>query len=184
VRRKFFETLASTPEAREALDLILELYRVEHEALKADCVRTPAHLALRQTASAAVLKRLETWLEKQLPLHLPKGPLGRAMAHTQKHWESLGLFVHDVRLPLDNNRSEGALRKAALGRKNFLFVGHEAAGENLAGLYALVATCEANGVNPEAYLKDVLLRVQTHPNSRIEELLPHEWKRARAVDSS
>jgi transposase len=76
------------------------------------------------------------------------------------------------------------LRKAALGRKNFLFVGHEAAGENLAGLYALVSTCEANGVNPEEYLADVLLRVQTHPQSRISELLPHEWKRLRATNSS
>ncbi|WP_223742985.1 transposase domain-containing protein, partial [Corallococcus sp. AS-1-12] len=70
----------------------------------------------------------------------------------------------------------------ALGRKNFLFVGHEAAGENLAGLYALVATCEANQVNPEEYLADVLLRVQTHPHSRIGELLPHEWMRRRAAD--
>nr|BDT35627.1 hypothetical protein MFMH1_52960 [Myxococcus sp. MH1] len=69
----------------------------------------------------------------------------------------------------------------ALGRKNFLFVGHEAAGENLAGLYALVATCEANGVNPETYLADVLLRVQTHPNARIAELLPHEWKRRQTT---
>ena len=72
--------------------------------------------------------------------------------------------------------------RGARGRKNFLFVGHEAAGENLAGLYALVATCEANGVNPEAYLADVLLRVQTHPNSRIAELLPHEWMRRRTAD--
>ncbi|WP_370052148.1 transposase domain-containing protein, partial [Corallococcus sp. AB011P] len=70
-------------------------------------------------------------------------------------------------------------RGAALGRKNFLFVGHEAAGANLADLYALVATCEANQVNPEDYLADVLLRVQTHPHSRIGELLPHEWKRRR-----
>ncbi len=83
-----------------------------------------------------------------------------------------------------NNRAEGALRKAALGRKNFLFVGHEAAGENLAGLYALVATCEANDVNPEEYLADLLLRVRTHPQARIGELLPHEWKRLRATDSS
>ncbi|ATB47177.1 hypothetical protein MYMAC_002785 [Corallococcus macrosporus DSM 14697] len=75
-----------------------------------------------------------------------------------------------------------ALRPTALGRKNFLFVGHEAAGENLAGLYALVATCEANQINPEAYLADVLLRVQTHPNSRIGELLTHEWVRRRAAE--
>jgi transposase len=72
--------------------------------------------------------------------------------------------------------SERALRVAALGRKNFLFVGTDHAGENLAGLYSLIATCEVNGVNPVAYLADVLLRVQTHPASRIDELLPHRWK--------
>jgi hypothetical protein len=65
-----------------------------------------------------------------------------------------------------------------------LSVGHEAAGENLAGLYALVATCEANSVNPEQYLADLLLRVQTHPNARIDELLPHQWKPLPAADSS
>ena len=84
-------------------------------------------------------------------------------------------FLSDARLPVDNNISERALRAAALGRKNYLFVGHDAAGENLAGLYALVATCTANGVDPTAYLADVLLRVQTHPASRIDEILPHNW---------
>lgn len=73
---------------------------------------------------------------------------------------------------VDNNASERALRAAALGRKNFLFVGHDEAGENLAGLYSLIATCEANEVNPVDYLADVMLRVQTHPASRIDELLP------------
>ncbi|MCI0672340.1 MAG: IS66 family transposase, partial [Myxococcaceae bacterium] len=186
VRRKFFDAISTAPEAREAMDFILELYRVEHDALKAGVVRTAAHRQMRQQRSAAVLEAMYAWMEKQIPLHPPKGPLGRALAHAhdKAHWEALGRFVHDERLPLDNNRSEGALRKAALGRKNFLFVGHEAAGENLAGLYALVATCEANGVNPEEYLADVLLRVQTHPNSRISELLPQEWKRSRDADSS
>ncbi len=75
-----------------------------------------------------------------------------------------------------NNASERALRVATLGRKNFLFVGTDEAGETLAGLYSLIATCEANEVNPVAYLADVLLRVQTHPAARIDELLPHNWK--------
>jgi transposase len=157
---------------------------VEHEALKAGMVRTLAHRALRQQKSRPVLEELHTYLTEQKPLHLPKGPMGQAIAYALNQWEALCRFVDDERLPLDNNRSEGALRKAALGRKNFLFVGHVAAGENLAGLYALVATCEANGINPETYLADVLLRVQTHPNSRLDELLPHEWKRLRAADSS
>ncbi|WNG33086.1 IS66 family transposase [Archangium violaceum] len=184
VRRKFFDALSKTPEAGTVLDSILALYRVEHEALKAGVVRTLAHRALRQQKSRPVLEALHAYLTQQQPLHLPKGPMGQAIAYALNQWDALCRFVEDERLPLDNNRSEGALRKAAVGRKNFLFVGHEAAGENLAGLYALVATCEVNGINPEEYLADVLLRVQTHPNSRLDELLPHEWKRLCAADSS
>jgi transposase len=183
-RRRFFEALATAPESREALDLILALYRVEHEARAADVVRTHAHRALRQEKSVPILDALHAWLTAQAPLHPPKGPLGTAISYTLKQWEALCRFAADERLPLDNNRAENSLRRASLGRKNFLFVGHAAAGENLAGLYALVATCLANGVNPEEYLADVLLRVQTHPNSRIGELLPLEWKHARAADSS
>jgi hypothetical protein len=73
---------------------------------------------------------------------------------------------------------------AALGRKNFLFVSHDEAGENLAGLYSLIATCEANGVNPLDYFADVLLRVRTHPASRIDELLPHNWTPPRPQPST
>jgi transposase len=182
VRRRFFDALPTAPEAREALDFILALYRVEAQARDAGLVRTDAHRELRMQHSAPVLVALRAWMEKQTPLHPPKGPLGQALSYALKQWDALTRFSSDARLPLDNNRSEAALRKAALGRKNFLFVGHEAAGENLAGLYALVATCEANGVNPETYLADVLLRVQTHPHSRIGELLPHEWMRRRAAD--
>ncbi|WP_140853455.1 IS66 family transposase [Myxococcus xanthus] len=181
-RRRFFDALATAPEAREALAFILELYRVEAQAREADVVRTAVHRELRQLHSAPVLAQLRTWLEAQAPHHPPKSPLGQAISYAVKQWEALTRFVENERLPLDNNRAESALRKAALGRKNFLFVGHEAAGENLADLYALVATCEANQVNPEEYLADVMLRVQSHPNSRISELLPHEWKRRRAAD--
>ncbi|CAM4005594.1 hypothetical protein COSO111634_30920 [Corallococcus soli] len=148
VRRRFFEALPTAPEARVALDFILALYRVEAQARDAGLVRTEAHRELRQQKSTPVLAALRAWLEEQTPLHPPKGPLGQALSYARKQWDALTRFVSDARLPLDNNRSEAALRKAALGRKNFLFVGHEAAGENLAGLYALVATCEANGVNP------------------------------------
>ncbi|RKH93068.1 IS66 family transposase [Corallococcus sp. AB038B] len=182
VRRRFFEALPTAPEARQALDFILALYRVEALARDAAVVRTDAHRELRQQQSLPVLTALRAWMDSQAPRHLPKGPMGQALSYALKQWDALTRFVSDARLPLDNNRSEAALRKAALGRKNFLFVGHEAAGENLAGLYALVATCEANQVNPEEYLADVLLRVQTHPHSRIGELLPHEWRLRRTAD--
>lgn len=85
-------------------------------------------------------------------------------------------FLEDAQIPIDNNRSEGALRTAAVGRKNWLHVGHEEAGKNLAVLYSLVSTCTANGVNPEKYLWDVLLRISTHPMSDIDALLPQKWQ--------
>lgn len=183
-RRKFFEALSTAPEAQQALDFILVFYLVEDQATEQGIVRTPAHRALRQQHCSPVLMKLHEWLQVQKPLHLPKGPLGQAIGYALNQWEALGHFVQDENLPLDNNRSEGALRQAAQGRKNFLFVGHEEAGQNLASLYSLVASCDATGVNPEEYLADVLLRIQTHPHSRLDELLPHEWKRLRATDSS
>jgi len=83
------------------------------------------------------------------------GAIGTALARETRHGQNeLGL---------------------ALGRKNFLFVGNEDAGDNIAGLYSLVATCEANNVNPIEYLRDVLLRISTHPAARIDELLPDRW---------
>ena len=146
LRRRFFDAQSAAPDAaKRAMDFILDVYRVERAALDADLLGTPEHLEMRQTKNA----------------------LG--------NWDALTLFLTDAHLPIDNNASERALRVAALGRKNFLFVGTDEAGENLAGLYSLIGTCEVNGVNPVAYLADVLLRVQTHPASRIDELLPHNW---------
>ncbi|HWV38440.1 MAG TPA: IS66 family transposase [Vulgatibacter sp.] len=178
-RRKFFDARTQSPVAQEALDLIIELYRVEADARAKGVLRTAAHRQLRGERSRAITDKLHAWLKEQQPQHLPKGPLGIAIRYALGQWEALTRFLDDARLPLDNNAAEGALRVAALGRKNFLFVGHDTAGENLAGLYSLVATCEANGINPEEYLADVLIRVKTHPNSRIRELLPPQWKRLR-----
>ena len=98
-----------------------------------------------------------------------------AISHALRSWRALTLYLKHPDVPIDNNASERALRVVALGRKNFLFVGDVEAGANLAVLYSLVATCEAVGVNPQAYLADVLMRVQSHPHSRIDELLPQSW---------
>jgi len=84
-------------------------------------------------------------------------------------------FADDPKLRLDNNISEGALRIIALGRDNFRWVGHDEAGENLAVLQTVVATCIANGVNPQDYIADVLIRMQTHPASELDALLPMNW---------
>jgi transposase len=138
---------------------------------------------MRQTSSRAVMEDFKTWLDAKWGRHPPKGPMGEAINYALNQWDELKLFLTDQHFPIDNNASERALRVAALGRKNFLFVGTHEAGENLAGLYSLIATSEANDVNPVEYLADVLLRVQTHPASRIDELLPHNW-RPLCIDSS
>ena len=176
LRRKFFEARNFSPAAKSVLDLILEVYKVERAALDEEILGTQAHLAMRQERSRKVMDELRALLLAEQPKHLPKGPMGEAIGYALAQWDALTLFLTDAHLPIDNNASERALRVAALGRKNFLFVGHYQAGENLAGLYSLIATCEANGVNPTEYLADVLIRIQTHPASRIDQLLPHRWQ--------
>jgi transposase len=174
-RRGLFEALATAPEATLALDMIRDIYLVEHDAKAAGIVRTTEHLRLRQTRSKPLMDKLEAFLIEQKSVHLPKGPMGKAIRYILGNWRELTRFLEDVRLPPDNNRSESALRIVALGRKNFLHVGDRIAGENLAGLYSLVATCEANGINPLAYLTDVLGKIGSHPNAKLDDLLPHKW---------
>jgi transposase len=177
LRRYFFEALATAPtEARKAMDFILGLYRVERDAEQAGILGTKEHLTLRKKVSAPIRRAFKAWLAEQKPLHPPRSPIGKAIRYALNQWRALGCFLKDAAIPLDNNPAESALRRVALGRRNFLFVGNEAAGQSLAGLYSLVATCEANDVNPAEYLADVLERINDHPNSRIDELLPQNWK--------
>ena len=179
VRRKFFDAQSTAPEAaKQAIEYIHDLYRIERAALDEALLGTPEHLHMRRTESAVIIEAFKAWLDVEREQHPPKSPIGEAIRYTLGQWDALTLFLTDPHLPIDNNASERALRVAALGRKNFLFVGNDEAGENLAGLYSLIATCEANGVNPVDYLADVLIRVQTHPASRIDELLPHNWRRS------
>jgi transposase len=185
LRRKFFEAQATAPDAaKRAMDFILEVYKIERAALDADLLGTDEHLEMRQTASRAVMDDFKAWLDAEQPRHPPRSPIGEAIGYALGQWAALTLFLTDPHLPIDNNASERALRVAALGRKNFLFVGHDDAGENLAGLYSLIATCEANQVNPVDYLADVLLRLQSHPASRVDEVLPHNWAPPRPEPST
>ena len=174
-RRKFFDALPTAPEAQEALDKILEVYRVERDAREQDVVGTGEHLAMRRARSVPIMNDLGRWLADQHKLHPPKSPLGKAIGYAINNWKELSVFLRNADVPPDNNTSERALRVVALGRKNFLHVGHDEAGENLACLYTLTATCESVGVNPLEYLTDVLMRTESHPASRIDELLPQNW---------
>jgi len=177
VRRKFFGAKDLAPEeCRHALDTILKLYEVEYRAADENILGSERHLAMRRTESQRIAEGFRGWLEEQKERFSPQSPMGRAVRYPLNHWESLTRFLEDAKLPLDNNLSEQLLRVIALGRKNFLFVGHNGAGHNLAVLQSLVSTCQINGVEPQAYLTDVLIRIQTHPQSRIDELLPNRWQ--------
>ncbi len=174
-RRKIYEQ-REHPEAKEALDLIGELYLVERKAKKEGLVGTEAHLALRQRHSRPLFARLLRWGHRHKNRFEPRSGMGRAIRYLLNNFRELGRFLRYATIPPDNNVAEAALRRVALGRSNFLFVGSEDSGHDLAVLYTLVASCEKHRVNPIAYLTDVLVRVQKHPAARIEELLPHRYK--------
>ena len=178
VRRKFFEArLAGALIADEPIKLIREIYRVEHDARAQGVQRTEKHLRMRQARAAPLMAQLHAWLREQEDMIPPQSALGKAISYALNQWDELNVFLTDACIPVDNNASERGLRKVALGRKNWLFVGNPGAGQNYATLMTLVSTCELNGVNPEEYLKDVLLRVRnaTTPD-QIADLLPHNWK--------
>jgi transposase len=179
-RRKIFEA-KDNPEAQEALDLIRDVYVVEHDARELGVEGTVTHRAMRTLRSRPLMARLLVWARAQRRTHGPKTLLGKAAGYIVRNRKPLTRFLYVAKLPPDNNRSEAALRRVALGRKNFLFVGQEEAGENLAGLFTVVASCIQNGINPVDYITDVLERVATHPNADIDEILPDRW---RPPDSS
>jgi transposase len=185
VRRKIFDARDTAPvEAAQGLNLIGELYRVEHDVFEAGLVRSPAHAVARRERSAVLITAIAEWLVATSLRHAPRSRLGAAVRYAGRQWVALTRFLGDPALPLDNNAAERALRVAALGRKNFLFVGSDEGGENLASLYTLVSTCEVNRINAFRYLRDVLIRVQTHPQSQLDDLLPQRWVDLFGRDSS
>ena len=174
-RRKFFEQRAH-PEVAAVLGLISALYRVERDAKAAGILGSDAHLALRTARARPIMALIFRWARMHRARHEPRSGLGRAIAYLIKNHAALTLCTRHPTLPLDNNRSERAMRRAAMGRANFLFVGHEDSGHRHAVLYTLINSCQQHGVNPVDYLTDVLTRIDDHPARQIEDLLPHRWR--------
>jgi len=182
-RRKFFHAIATSPdEAHTAIDFIREFYEVEYDAVGRKILGTERHLALRRTITRDAVDRFYEWVAGVQTRARPKSKLGEALTYVTNQRAALELFLDDAKVALDNNVSERQLRLIALGRKNFLFVGNESAGANLAINQTIVSTCVANGLNPFDYYADVLIRIQTHPASALDELLPWNWKRLRETD--
>lgn len=174
-RRLFFKALKNNDLASEVIDMILDLYLIEYLAAERGILGTADHLHLRQTESRVILERMKKWLDQQKANFTPRSKMGRAIGYAQNQWDSLIEFTNDPKLRLDNNFSENALRIVALGRKNYLFAGHEEGGKNLAILQTITATCKLHNVNPYDYIKDVIIRLQMPQTKDIEPLLPWNW---------
>lgn len=175
-RRKFYEVAEATgsPVATEALRRIADLYVIEARVRG----QSSAHrLAERRSFSKPIVQALHSWLETQLPLVSGRSTLAEAIRYALSRWEGLTRFLNDGRIELDTNPVERAIRPVALGRKNHLFAGSDGGGHRWAVVCSLVETCKLNGVEPYAYLTDVLTRmVDRHPVNRLDELLPWVWK--------
>jgi transposase len=155
--------------AAEALRRIRALYDIEDEVRG----QLPeVRRARRQARAGPLLKGLHTWLQELLPRVSAKSEIAQAIGYSLARWKALTRYVDDGRLEIDNNAAERALRGVALGRKNFLFMGSDAGGERAAAFYSLVETAKLNGLDPEAYLREVFTRIAEHPINRIDELLP------------
>jgi transposase len=186
-RRKFFEAQKTDAEgALYALGVIRQLYAVEREAAeqadKQELSRSEfeaLRLRLRQEKAVPLLKSFGEWLEKQAAALLPKSPLAEAVGYARNQWAALQRYTMAGFLEVDNNAAERALRAVAIGRKNYLFFGSDVGGETAAVLYTFTQTCQALGIEPWRYLRDVLERLPSHPPARLGELLPDKWARAQ-----
>ncbi len=178
-RRYFWEAKAAdAARALPALGFIQQLYRVEAEA---KALGAAARRELREAQARPILERFKGWLDEQADRVLPKSPIGDAVGYARGQWTALTRYLDDGDLAIDNNASERALRRIAVGRKNWLFCGSDEGGRRAAILYSLVATCKEHRLDPWAYLTDVLARISTHPDRRRAELLPRHWKVAQAT---
>jgi transposase len=182
VRRKFYDIQQSTgsPIAQDVLTRIGELYAVE-----ADIRGKPpdARQAARQARAGPVLDALKQCLEQTLRTLSAKSALAKAIGYALPRWPALTRYRDNGRLEIDNNIAERSLRCVALGRKNYLFAGADSGGERAANIYTLIGTAQLNGLDPEAYLREVLTRIADHPIKRIDDLLPWNISKADADPS-
>jgi transposase len=174
-RRGFVEALPTDARAARMIDLVQQLYQVERAGAE-DAVE--ARRARRQAQSVPILKSIRAERDALAAAVLPKSPLGEAVRYLSNQWDALQRFVEDGRFRIDNNGAENQLRGVAIGRKNWLFAGSFEGARRAALLYSLVQSCTLIDVSPFDYLKDVLIRVATHPQRLIGQLTPKGWAEA------
>jgi transposase len=126
-------------------------------------------------SSRPLVEALGAYMRAQLDRLARAQDLAKAINYMLKRWAAFTLFLDDGRVCLSNNAAERGLRGIALGRKSWLFCGSDRGGERAAAMYSLIVTAKMNGVDPQAWLTDVLSRIAAHPAHRLDELLPWNW---------
>ena len=180
-RRKFYEALGEAPtDAKLVLAGIQSVYRIEQQA-KAAGVTGADLVALRKREAEPVLISLENLFEVIAHKYRPKTVMARAIGYARGQWPAIKRYVEVAEACIDNNSSEQAVKPVVIGRKNWMFAGSDEGGRRAATLYSLIVSCKRLGIDPYAYLCDVIATVATHPNNRIGELTPRAWAAARAT---
>jgi transposase len=182
-RRKFYEARSSAALAsHQALAYYRQLYELERRAHDLEFSATQ-RLHMRQDLAVPILETFHAWLEAQRAQALPKSPLGEAVGYALNNWSALIRYTEAGFLSIDNNVAEREMKRIAIGRKNWLFVGSPRGGQTAAVLFSFTSTCQRLGVEPWAYLQDVLTRLPTTPPAQLGQLLPDHWQAARAPTS-
>ena len=183
-RRYFIDARDSEPTAaNEALDLIAVLYRHE-EVIKEKKLNADEALQYRIKHSKPVVEYIYAWVQQQRQREdlLPKDPFSKALVYLSNREVELSVFLTDGDVPIDTNHLERLIRPIPMGRRNWLFCWTELGARQVGIIQSLISTCKLHGINPHAYLVDVLQRVQIHPNSDIAQLTPRLWKQHFADD--
>jgi transposase len=187
-RRKFFELAdvaakargqlsALAPLAVEAVKRIDAIFDIERE-INGRSINE--RLAVRRERIAPLVAELEAWMRTERAKLSRHSDVAKAMDYMLKRWSTFARFLDDGRICLTNNAAERALRGIALGRKSWLFAGSDRGGERAAVMYTLIQTARLNDVDPQAWLADVLARINDHNIQRLDQLLPWNWKNNRA----
>jgi transposase len=181
-RRKFYEARGSDAlRSHRALAYYRQLYELERAAKDfSDAQR----LQMRQDLAVPILGQFRTWLEAQRPEVLPKSPMAEAIGYALNNWEALRRYTEAGFLTIDNNVSEREMKRIAIGRKNWLTVGSHRGGKTAAVLFSFTSTCQRLGVEPWAYLQDVLTGLPATPAGQLGDLLPDQWQAARRAEAS
>jgi transposase len=164
--------IALSPIAIEIVRRIDALFEIERSI---NGKSAGERLAVRRTLSRPLVDDLQVYMRAQAAKLSRGHDLVKAINYILKRWAAFTLFLEDGRVCLSNNAAERGLRGIALGRKSWLFCGSDRGGQRAAAMYSLIVTCKMNGVDPQAWLADVLSRIAAHPAHRLDELLPWNW---------